>query len=137
MRVIGQFVAKAMLDSRIIDLSFNKIFLKLVLGEDVPLTIATLKVSFFIVNTMDSILTCNTSLLTLNLPTLSLKSKASLQTALWQPIKYFHIAYCFVSSTQRALQLSQKVAKIEQVSIEDLALDFTIPGYDIELRVRI
>lgn len=46
MRVIGQFVAKAMLDSRIIDLSFNKIFLKLVLGEDVPLTIARLKVSF-------------------------------------------------------------------------------------------
>lgn len=46
MRVIGQFVAKAMLDSRIIDLSFNKIFLKLVLGEEVPLTIATLKVSF-------------------------------------------------------------------------------------------
>lgn len=57
MRVIGQFVAKAMLDSRIIDLSFNKIFLKLVLGEDVPLTIATLKVSFFIVDTKDSILT--------------------------------------------------------------------------------
>ncbi len=33
-----------MLDSRIIDLSFNKIFVKLVLGEEVPLTIATLKV---------------------------------------------------------------------------------------------
>jgi E3 ubiquitin-protein ligase TRIP12 len=32
-------------------------------------------------------------------------------------------------------QLSQKVAKIEQVNVEDLALDFTIPGYDIELRV--
>jgi hypothetical protein len=46
LRVIGQFVAKAMLDSRIIDLSFNKIFVKLVLGEEVPLTIATLKVSF-------------------------------------------------------------------------------------------
>lgn len=43
-RVIGQFVAKAMLDSRIIDLSMNKIFLKLILGEEVPLTIATLKV---------------------------------------------------------------------------------------------
>jgi E3 ubiquitin-protein ligase TRIP12 len=27
LRVIGQFVAKAMLDSRIIDMSFNKIFL--------------------------------------------------------------------------------------------------------------
>jgi E3 ubiquitin-protein ligase TRIP12 len=43
--VIGQFVAKAMLDSRIIDLSFNKIFVKLILGEEVPLTIATLKVT--------------------------------------------------------------------------------------------
>lgn len=37
-------MAKAMLDSRIIDLSFNKIFVKLVLGEEVPLTIDTLKV---------------------------------------------------------------------------------------------
>lgn len=46
-RVIGQFVAKAMLDSRIIDMSFNKVFLRIVLGEEVPLTIETLKVSFF------------------------------------------------------------------------------------------
>ena len=45
-RTIGQFVAKAMLDSRIIDMSFNKIFLKLILGEEVPLTIASLKVHF-------------------------------------------------------------------------------------------
>ena len=43
-RVIGQFVAKAMLDSRIIDLSLNKIFVKLVLGEEVPLTMSILKV---------------------------------------------------------------------------------------------
>jgi len=35
-----------MLDSRIIDLTFNKVFLKLVLGEVVPLTTATLKVWF-------------------------------------------------------------------------------------------
>ena len=46
-RVIGQFVAKAMLDSRIIDMSFNKVFLKLALGEDVPLTIDSLKVCCF------------------------------------------------------------------------------------------
>lgn len=46
-RVIGQFVAKAMLDSRIIDMSFNKVFLKLALGEDVPLTIDSLKVRVF------------------------------------------------------------------------------------------
>ena len=43
LRVVGQFVAKAMLDSRIIDMSFNKVFLKLVLGEEVPLTVDTLK----------------------------------------------------------------------------------------------
>lgn len=47
-RVIGQFVAKAMLDSRIIDMSFNKVFLKLALGEDVPLTIESLKVCWFV-----------------------------------------------------------------------------------------
>jgi E3 ubiquitin-protein ligase TRIP12 len=33
-----------MLDSRIIDLSLNKVFIKLILGEEVPLTMATLKV---------------------------------------------------------------------------------------------
>jgi len=43
-RVIGQFMAKSMLDSRIIDLSFNKIFLKLVLGEQISLTLDNLKV---------------------------------------------------------------------------------------------
>jgi E3 ubiquitin-protein ligase TRIP12 len=43
LRVIGQYVAKAMLDSRIIDLSLNKIFIRLVLGEEVPLTIDSLR----------------------------------------------------------------------------------------------
>lgn len=47
--MIGQFVAKAMLDSRIIDLSLNKIFLKIVLGEEVLLTTATTKVSLRLV----------------------------------------------------------------------------------------
>lgn len=44
-KIVGQFIAKAMLDSRIIDMSFNKIFLKYILSEDVPLTIANLRVS--------------------------------------------------------------------------------------------
>jgi hypothetical protein len=44
-QVIGQFLAKALLDSRIIDMSLNKIFLKLVLEEEVPQTIASLKVT--------------------------------------------------------------------------------------------
>jgi hypothetical protein len=37
-------MAKSMLDSRIIDLHFNKIFLKFVLGEQVALTLDNLKV---------------------------------------------------------------------------------------------
>ena len=46
-KIIGQFIAKAMLDSRIIDMSFNRIFLKYVLSESVPLTIANLRVSHY------------------------------------------------------------------------------------------
>jgi hypothetical protein len=44
-RVLGQFIAKALLDSRIIDVSFNKIFLKLILGETVPQTVESINVS--------------------------------------------------------------------------------------------
>ncbi|KAI0060670.1 hypothetical protein BV25DRAFT_1954506 [Artomyces pyxidatus] len=95
-RVIGQFVAKAMLDSRIIDMSFNKIFLKLALGDEVPLTIETLKL-------VDGELAK------------SLEKLLSLAT-IGAPRDKMH-----------------KYVK-DEVNIEDLALDFTIPGYDIELR---
>ncbi|KAJ6534683.1 hypothetical protein DFH09DRAFT_1180315, partial [Mycena vulgaris] len=99
-RVIGQFVAKAMLDSRIIDLSLNKIFLKIVLGEEVPLTVATLKlVDISLANSLDKIQNI-------------VSGRAPAESD----------------------KLKRKVALLETVSIEDLALDFTIPGYDIELR---
>ncbi|KAF4593200.1 Ubiquitin fusion degradation protein 4 [Pleurotus pulmonarius] len=98
LRVIGQFVAKAMLDSRIIDLHFNKVFLKLVLGEEVPLTIQTLKL-------VDSGLA---------------SSLAKLQNMVGKR----------QGSTDK---LSRKLALLDSVNIEDLALDFTVPGYDIEL----
>ncbi|KAF8262629.1 hypothetical protein EI94DRAFT_1773142 [Lactarius quietus] len=93
-RVIGQFVAKAMLDSRIIDMSFNKVFLKLALGEDVPLTIDSLKL-------VDEDLA---------------KSLEKLRTL-----------------TSSNKPIDKRLLK-EKVDVEDLALDFTIPGYDIELR---
>ncbi|KAG2011493.1 ubiquitin-protein ligase [Coprinopsis cinerea AmutBmut pab1-1] len=100
LRVIGQFVAKAMLDSRIIDLSFSKVFLKIVLGEEVPITIASLKL-------VD--------------PSLA-KSLSQLQAIASEPTE------------PPTDPLQRKIAEIEKVNIEDLALDFTIPGYDIELR---
>ncbi|CDO68376.1 hypothetical protein BN946_scf184815.g23 [Trametes cinnabarina] len=101
-RVIGQFVAKAMLDSRIIDLSFNKVFLKLVLGEEVPLTLESLK-----------------------------RVDPELAASL---LKIQNLA---AASKKQDEKLRRKLAAIEDmggVSIEDLGLDFTVPGYDIELR---
>jgi E3 ubiquitin-protein ligase TRIP12 len=95
-RVIGQFVAKAMLDSRIIDMSFNKVFLKLALGEEIPLTIETLKL-------VDEDLA---------------KSLEKLRS---------------LTASTRPFEKLQRLLR-EKVDVEDLALDFTIPGYDIELR---
>ncbi|KAG6909327.1 hypothetical protein DXG01_000927 [Tephrocybe rancida] len=86
LRVIGQFVAKAMLDSRIIDLTFNKVFLKLLVDLDLAN---------------------------------SLEKVQSIVAP--QPLSQNN-------------KLSRKVALVESVSIEDLALDFTLPGYDIELK---
>ncbi|KAI0924248.1 hypothetical protein AcW2_005179 [Taiwanofungus camphoratus] len=97
-RVIGQFVAKAMLDSRIIDLSFNKIFLKLILGEEVPLTIDNLK-----------------------------RVDPDLAASLTK------IQGLAVMKSQNE-KIRRKLGVIDDVAVEDLALDFTLPGYDIELR---
>ncbi|KAL4078725.1 hypothetical protein V8B97DRAFT_1933082 [Scleroderma yunnanense] len=98
LRVIGQYVAKAMLDSRIIDLSFNKVFIKLVLGEEVSLTIDTLRL-------VDNHLA---------------DSLAKLQS--------------HTSMKGQNEKLFRKIALMDIVNVEDLALDFTLPGYDIELR---
>ena len=120
-RVIGQFVAKAMLDSRIIDLSFNKVFLKLVLGEEVPLTLETLKVRFRIRHGHD--LASHSTLQRVD-PELA-ASLAKIQ----------NLAAAAKSPNEK---LRRKLAALEDmdgVSVEDLGLDFTVPGYDIELRV--
>jgi len=42
-RTLGQFVAKALLDSRIIDCNFSPVFMKAVLNAQIPLTLATLR----------------------------------------------------------------------------------------------
>ncbi|PCH36373.1 hypothetical protein WOLCODRAFT_28515 [Wolfiporia cocos MD-104 SS10] len=97
-RVIGQFVAKAMLDSRIIDLSFNKVFLKLALGEEVPLTVDTLR-----------------------------RVDPDLATSLAK------IQDFAMTKTQND-KLLRKLGVVGDIQVEDLALDFTIPGYDIEIR---
>ncbi|KAI8996413.1 hypothetical protein BD414DRAFT_455102 [Trametes punicea] len=101
-RVIGQFVAKAMLDSRIIDLSFNKVFLKLVLGEEVPLTLETLK-----------------------------RVDPELAASL---LKIQNLATVAKSQNEKLRRKLATIEDLDGVSVEDLGLDFTVPGYDIELR---
>ncbi|KAF9454223.1 hypothetical protein P691DRAFT_809767 [Macrolepiota fuliginosa MF-IS2] len=99
LRIIGQFIAKAMLDSRIIDLSFNKVFLKFILDEEVPLTITSLRlVDAELANSLEK-----------------LRNIAAEQNRAHKD------------------KLLSKIAKIESVTVEDLSLDFTLPGYDIEL----
>jgi E3 ubiquitin-protein ligase TRIP12 len=41
---LGMFVGRALYDSRIIDLHFNKVFLKAILGDHLDLSLDTLKV---------------------------------------------------------------------------------------------
>lgn len=43
-RVLGQFVAKALMDSRIIDVNFSRAFMKMVIGYELPLKITSIKV---------------------------------------------------------------------------------------------
>ncbi|CAE6417906.1 unnamed protein product [Rhizoctonia solani] len=106
--ILGQFVGKALLDSRIIDMSFNALFLKYILNEEVPLTIASLKL-------VD--------------PTLA-NSLSKLQA--------YGVARCEIESNT-SMSTSEKEAALRDLTIhgahlEDLALDFTVPGYDIELK---
>ena len=49
-RVLGQFIAKGLMDSRIIDVAFSRTFMKLVLDHELPLTIPSVKVSDIALN---------------------------------------------------------------------------------------
>ncbi|KAK4050250.1 Ubiquitin fusion degradation protein 4 [Microbotryomycetes sp. JL201] len=95
-RVLGQFVAKALMDSRIIDVHFSRAFMRLVLDDKLPATIATVRA---IDKDLGSSLTHLQSL----------------------------------SDERRAATSKDDLFKVTN-SISDLTLDFTLPGYDIELK---
>lgn len=44
MKTLGTVVAKALMDSRILDLPFNRAFMQLVLQQELPLNLASVKV---------------------------------------------------------------------------------------------
>lgn len=108
-RLLGQFVARALLDSRIIDISFNKVFLKMILGESVPLSVSTIKV-------VD--------------PSLG-QSLATLQQFVQRKKEIQADAKMNAKAKKEAIT---KV-DVKGVTLEDMCLDFTVPGYDdLELK---
>lgn len=107
-KTLGTLVAKAQMDSRIIDFPFNKLFMKLVLSQSIPHTTISVR----------------------NVDVQLAKSLEHLE-------KYLHAA-----ADIRAIEALSAADKEEQIKnimvaeakVEDLALDFTVPGYDLELK---
>lgn len=107
-KTLGLFVGRALLDSRIIDLNFNHIFLKMVLNRPVKKSIATLK-------QIDAPLA---------------RSLERLQAYL-QARKEIEELTALPPSTRRS---KLATLTIGGAKLHDLSLDFTLPGYDIELK---
>lgn len=108
-KVLGLFVGRALLDSRIIDVNLNTLFLKMILGIPVKKTIANLKL-------VD--------------PALG-RSLERLQT------------YAVARKEIEALQLPASTRRnklaaltVGDAKLADLSLDFTLPGYSIDLKPR-
>ena len=109
-KMLGKFVARSMIDSRIIDVSFNPTFFRI--GD--KLKRVTPSLSLGAVKTVDAFLAKSLKL-----------------------IKTFAVAKKAINENGN-LTAAQKVAAaqaltIDGVQIDDLGLDFTLPGYSIDL----
>ncbi|EKC98230.1 hypothetical protein A1Q2_07484 [Trichosporon asahii var. asahii CBS 8904] len=107
-KTLGLFIGRALLDSRIIDVNLNKVFLKLLLGKPVRKNIATLK-------QVDETLA---------------RSLERLQTYLQARQEIESLTALPASSRRNKLS----ALTIGGAKLQDLSLDFTLPGYDIELK---
>ena len=106
-KALGIFVARSMLDSRIIDISINPTFFKIGFNSSLPLSIALLR-------TIDQDLANSIALLQQ-----FANAKTNIEEKKW-------------TATQKVTAL--KDVTIKGARIEDMMLDFTLPGYaSIEL----
>ena len=109
-KLLGQFIARSLLDSRVIDISLNKLFLKSVLEEVVPLSISSVKA-------VDSALGKS-----LSIPRRFVNAKQKIESD-------------STLSQQEKVSALQDL-QLDGVRLEDLCLDFTVPGFeDMELKV--
>ncbi|KNF05214.1 hypothetical protein PSTG_01838 [Puccinia striiformis f. sp. tritici PST-78] len=107
-KVLGQFMAKALMDSRIVDISLSRSFARLVLDYPLPLTIAS-------VGLVDK----------------------SLAASLEHLNKYIVAKHAI--EADKSLSESEASAAIQQIriddaTVDDLALEFILPGYDVEMK---
>ncbi|TXT15889.1 hypothetical protein VHUM_00392 [Vanrija humicola] len=107
-KTLGLFVGRALLDSRIIDVNLNRVLIKLLLSKPVKKNIATLK------------------LVDLSLA----RSLERLQSYLQSRQEIEALASLPPSSRRNKLA----TLTIGGAKLHDLSLDFTLPGYDIELK---
>lgn len=108
-KMLGKFVARSMLDSRIIDVSFNPTFFRIGDGK------STVNSSFGPVATIDSGL-----------------AKSLKMLRKYQKAKQRIDDDTRFSAAQKALKIQE--LRINDARIDDLGLDFTLPGYSsIEL----
>jgi len=108
-RMLGKFVARSMLDSRIIDVSFNPTFFRVGDGDATvtPSLGAVATVDKDLANSLKHFMQC-------------VKAKREIDED------------ATLSATQKAQAVQQ--IRIKDVALEDLGLDFTLPGYSsIEL----
>ncbi|KAF3171237.1 Ubiquitin-protein ligase [Orbilia oligospora] len=103
-KILGKFVARAMLDSRLIDISFNANFFR---GGDDAEAVAP---SYGAVKTVDKGLA----------QSLNLLRKFAVAKSVVDEMKGLPAA-------ERNIYLSE--IRVEGVTVDDLALDFTLPGY--------
>jgi E3 ubiquitin-protein ligase TRIP12 len=110
---LGKFVARSMLDSRIIDIHFNPLFFRLAENEDDD------RPSILSLKAVDKRLYDSLKILQR-----FSHEKRDIETD--------------DSLTEKEKSKRMNAIRIDEISVDDLALDFTLPGYGkIELKVRL
>jgi E3 ubiquitin-protein ligase TRIP12 len=107
-KVLGTVVAKGLMDSRILDLPFSQMFMKLMLNQTIPLTIASVRfVDLSLAQSLEHI-----------------QKYADEKEAI--------LAAEGISDEDKQAAIGG--IEIDGAGIQDLSLDFTLPGYDVELK---
>lgn len=143
---LGTFVAKALLDSRIVDMPFSPIFLEMVIGEEEEEESAAEQAlgpagrkgaQYHLLRVCVVVIVVAYESDEINLCEPTQHVDPTLYTSLLDLKKYVHAKQAIdadtnLSAEERQLRLA--AVTVKDAHIEDLCIDFTLPGYsNIEL----